>query len=188
MADQGQRTEKATPRRLDKARKEGRFAVSREMVSAVQFATFAACLSWAAHDWFYGWRKLALVVFSKQWQTEPTIASMTKLYRECVFDGFGSLAVPACLVLAAATATQLIMTRFGFAFSRMAPDVARLNGFTRLAELPKQAFPAFGQTVAVLLILALAIRTIVAGHAEMLFRLPFATIPAVARVAGDTVF
>jgi flagellar biosynthetic protein FlhB len=110
-----------------------------------------------------------------------------ELYREYVLDGLAPLAAPACLVLAAATATQLGMTRFGLAFARVAPDPARLNGFNRLAELPKQAFPAFGQTVAVLVILALAIRTIVTEHVDILFRLPFATVPAVARITGSTV-
>jgi flagellar biosynthetic protein FlhB len=187
MTDQAQRTEKPTPRRLEKARREGRFAVSRELTSAVQFAAFAACLSWGVRDWFYAWRRLAVGAFSQQSQVPPSVASMTELYRQYVLDGLAPLAVPACLVLAAATATQLVMTRFGFAFSRVAPDAARLNGFTRLAELPKQALPILGQTVAVLVILALAIRTIVTDHVDILFRLPFATVPAVARITGGTV-
>jgi flagellar biosynthetic protein FlhB len=187
MADQAQRTEKPTPRRLEKARREGRFAVSRELVSAVQFAAFAGCLSWAVRDWYLAWRRLAVTALSNQWQTPPDIPSMTQLYRQFVLDGLSPLAIPACLVLAAATATQLGMTRFGLAFSRLTLDPARLNGFARLAELPKQALPAFGQTIVILAVLALAIRTIVADHADILFRLPFATVPLVARVAGNTV-
>src|ERR1019366_5517173 len=42
MADTGQQTEKATPRRLEKARKEGNFPAAREFVSAVQFFAFVA--------------------------------------------------------------------------------------------------------------------------------------------------
>src|SRR5215472_14175526 len=99
MADQAQRTEKATPRRLEKARREGRFAVSRELVSAVQFAAFAACLSWGARDWFYAWRRLAVAAFSQQGQVNPSIASTTELYRQYVLDGLAPLAVPACLVV-----------------------------------------------------------------------------------------
>src|SRR5690242_19760771 len=40
MADGAQKTEKPTKRRLEKARSEGRFPVSREMVSAFQFVAF----------------------------------------------------------------------------------------------------------------------------------------------------
>src|SRR6516164_5492068 len=113
MADQAQRTEKPTPRRLEKARREGRFAVSRELVSAVQFAVFAACLSWGVRDWFYSWRRIAVAAFSNRWQTQPSVASAMELYREYVLDGLAPLAAPACLVLAAAATTQLSMTRFG---------------------------------------------------------------------------
>ena len=42
---QGERTEKATPRRLAKARREGNFAVSAVFVSAVQFAVAVAWLT-----------------------------------------------------------------------------------------------------------------------------------------------
>lgn len=45
MPDQGQRTEKPTKRKLDKARKEGQFPSSREFLAALQFLTFAALLS-----------------------------------------------------------------------------------------------------------------------------------------------
>src|SRR5690349_3096192 len=40
MADSSQKTEKPTKRRLEKARREGQFPVSREMVAAVQFLAF----------------------------------------------------------------------------------------------------------------------------------------------------
>ena len=45
MPDQGQRTEKATKRKLDKARREGQFPSSREFLAALQFLTFAILLS-----------------------------------------------------------------------------------------------------------------------------------------------
>ena len=40
MADQSQQTEKATPRRLEQARKEGNFPAAREFVAAIQFFAF----------------------------------------------------------------------------------------------------------------------------------------------------
>ena len=42
MADKSQQTEKATPRRLEKARKEGRFVSAREFVAGVQFLIFVS--------------------------------------------------------------------------------------------------------------------------------------------------
>src|SRR5580698_8380699 len=50
MADSS-KTEKPTSRRLEKARKEGQFASSRELVAAGQFLVFLAM----AQAWFSGW-------------------------------------------------------------------------------------------------------------------------------------
>ena len=45
MADQDQRTEKPTKRKLEKSRREGQFPASRELLAALQFLTFVALLS-----------------------------------------------------------------------------------------------------------------------------------------------
>ena len=44
MADQGQRTEKPTKRKIDKSRREGQFPASRELLAALQFLTFVVLL------------------------------------------------------------------------------------------------------------------------------------------------
>jgi flagellar biosynthesis protein FlhB len=187
MADQAQRTEKATPRRLEKARREGRFAVSREFVSAIQFATFVCCIGWTAPNWVHAWRNLAQSALSNAWRTEVTAASITRLCRDAVFASFAPLLLPACLVFVVTVLAQLGTTRFGMALSRLAPDLARLNGFSRLTELSKQALPTLGQTLAVMVVLGLAVRSIVADHLGALFQLPFATVDTVARTAGAAV-
>jgi flagellar biosynthetic protein FlhB len=187
MADQSQRTEKATPRRLEKARREGRFAVSRELVSAVQFLVFISCLGWAVPDWLRVWRNIALTAMTVNTHSAPTVTSIAHLYRNFVLQAFVPLAVPAALIVTTAVASQLAVTRFGFAFSRISPDVTRLNGFSRLADLPKQALPTLAQSLAVLIVVALAIRTIASDHLATLFRLPFATIHTIARTSADTV-
>ncbi len=187
MADQAQRTEKATPRRLEKARREGRFAVSREFVSAIQFTAFVCCIGWATPNWIHAWRNLAQSALSNAWRTDVTPASITRLCHDAVVAGFAPLLLPAGAVFVVAVAAQLGTTRFGLAVSRLAPDFARLNGFTRLTELPKQALPTLGQTLAVMLVLGLAIRSIVADHLGALFQLPFATVDTVARTAGAAV-
>jgi len=52
MADKGQRTEQPTERRIQKAREEGNFAVSKDLVSALQFAAFTALLTAFSAEWF----------------------------------------------------------------------------------------------------------------------------------------
>ena len=50
-ADSQSKTEKASPRRLQKARLEGKFPTSRELVAATQFIVFIVI----AFAWFPGW-------------------------------------------------------------------------------------------------------------------------------------
>ena len=50
MPDRSSQTEKATPRKLEKARKEGQFASARDFVAGVQFLIFVWILaSWSGH-------------------------------------------------------------------------------------------------------------------------------------------
>ena len=68
MADKSQRTEQPTPRRIQKARQEGRFAASREFVSAVQFLAFVLALAALGGAWVAGFgrtmRRLLLEAFA----------------------------------------------------------------------------------------------------------------------------
>lgn len=50
MADNGEKTEQPTAKRLLKARKEGQFPLAPQFVSAVQFTAFVMVLeSWGGH-------------------------------------------------------------------------------------------------------------------------------------------
>src|SRR5437667_4323160 len=51
MPNSSQKTEKPTPRRLEKARQDGEFPAAREFVSALQFITFISL----AAAYFPGW-------------------------------------------------------------------------------------------------------------------------------------
>ena len=51
MPDSSEKSEKASPQRLRKARKEGQFPVAREFVSAIQFYAFVALVA----VYFPGW-------------------------------------------------------------------------------------------------------------------------------------
>src|SRR5947209_3395191 len=51
MADNSQRTEQPTPRRLEKARKDGDFPAAREFVGALQFFAFISLAAAYFPDW-----------------------------------------------------------------------------------------------------------------------------------------
>ena len=76
MADRSNNTEKPTPRRLEKARKEGQVPVSGEFVGAIQFVTFVALLgAWGA--WlFHETRTILRVSIGYAFQTSFTPGSV----------------------------------------------------------------------------------------------------------------
>src|SRR5260370_42242369 len=59
MADQGQKTEKPTKRKVDKARSEGQFPSSREFLAALQFMTFVVLLAAGAIGFLAPTREMA---------------------------------------------------------------------------------------------------------------------------------
>lgn len=175
MSDQ--KTEQPTQRRLEKARKEGRFAVSREFVSATQFLLFAWMLSAFGGVWFDQLRqstrailKFAVSAAGRDLNRETILNEGWKLLR-------ADVAGPMCagMVLVAFTvSSQLFTTRLGFAPSKLAPDFGRLNPLPRLKGLPRQNLPILGQSVVLLPVFAWAVWALGKENLEVFERLPLA--------------
>ncbi len=72
MAEKGQRTEKPTPKRVEKARREGNFPAAREMVGALQFLTFASMLAAWGSSWILTMRD------TMRWLLERAFAAYKK--------------------------------------------------------------------------------------------------------------
>src|SRR3954471_6330281 len=113
MADKTQQTEKPTPRKLEKAHKEGHFPASREFVSALQFLTFVALLSSYGANWLSNLVETSRLVLRRGFHTELTPLAL----RDLILLMIRRLGVPmlyagATLVLAG-LAAQLAVTRLG---------------------------------------------------------------------------
>lgn len=156
MADRGQRTEQPTPQRLRKAREEGRFPVSREFVSAVQFAVFAALLTGTAPTWWPALRSRFRHLVELSFQIPPTGATLEWTLRTHLLPVAGALLFAGTAVIAAMLLAQLACTGFGLAPSKLAPSAARLNPVNNLREIPRRNWNAV-QEAALLLPLMLAI-------------------------------
>jgi flagellar biosynthetic protein FlhB len=186
MADRGQRTEKPTPRRLEKARKEGRFAVSRELVSAIQFLAVTALLAWLGGEWFARLRGSTRLGLEQAFREHLGAGDLLVLARQMLYRGFLPLAVGGAVLLGVTLAAQLGSTRMGVAAKRLAPDFNRLNPITRLRELPRQNWTSFRQTLLLFPLFALAVYAVVNNHLATLMALPLQGVAAGARqVAGS---
>lgn len=185
MAD-AQKTEQPTPRRLLKAREEGRFPVSREFVSAMQFLGFAALVTWTAETWFAGACRATRFLLKRAFQGDFTPGDAVVLFRSLIFTDMTPLLLAGGLLAVISVVSNLLVTRMGFAPSRIAPDFSRLDPISRLRQLPGQNFPLLLQAVVLLPVFGFAVYFVVKENLESYLALPLVGLQsAVSRVAAS---
>jgi flagellar biosynthetic protein FlhB len=159
MSDQ--KTEQATPRRLEKAREEGNFPVSAELLAALYLVTAIAIWTqqggrvWAALEQQI--RRGIETAFRTD--LSPLQAVREVLVPALPVAGFMALAGGALIVIA--IALQLGQTGFSLAPSRLAPDLNRLNPFPKLAQMPGQNAQQAFRALLLLPILGLLLEALV---------------------------
>jgi flagellar biosynthetic protein FlhB len=184
MADSGEKTEQATPRRLQKAREEGNYLQARIFVNALQFLTFVALL----HSWGPSWIRtiresmatlLEHGLDARLQANELMILGATLLARTMM-----PLLWLGGALLVITLAVQLGITRFGVTLKKLAPDIKRLNPISRLTQLPSQNIPAVLQAIAMIPVFGAAVYFIVRDRFETYLTLPLRSIPtAISEVA-----
>ena len=171
-ADQGQRTEQPTPKRLQKARKEGQFPSAPQLVSAVQFLAFVAVLAVWGGPWFNELCKLTRQALEAAFAPQPD-ARVVETGRYLMLGCLRLLAPAAGLLLVATLGMQLATTQLGVSLKKLAPDVQRLNPLARLRELPRQNLPALARALIMLPLFGLALWGIIRDNLAAYMALPF---------------
>lgn len=183
MADKGQRTEQPTPQRIRKAREDGRFPSSREMVFAVQFLAWILLLNTAGLWYPAAARTLRQMIVS-------AFANRDRLDVQALLH-VGSLPVQTVILLVAGLAiaalgllAHLGITGFGFAPAKAAPDFQRLNPVNTLRELPRRNMDNLTLAVLMLPLLLAALWWAVASRWEEFLRLPLLPLERGAAAVG----
>ena len=157
MHDQGQKTEKPTKRRLDKARREGQFPASREFLAALQFLTFTALLAAGASAFLEHAREMVRYFLAGAFHLQLTPHSVAGLYQRSVGHVFEPLIWMGVCLSTVALAAQLGSTRLGVSFEKLIPDPKKLNPLEKLRTVPPQNAASFFQALLFLPLLALAV-------------------------------
>jgi flagellar biosynthetic protein FlhB len=165
MADQGQKTEKPTKRKLDKARREGQFPASREFLAALQFLTFVVLLAAGVGGFLDRAREMARYFLAAAFHIELTPHSVAGLYIRSVGSIFQPLLPMGVCLMGVALAAQLGSTRLGVSLQKLAPDIKRLNPLQKIRNVPQQNLASFFQALLFLPLMALAVYTI--GRANL---------------------
>ena len=159
MAD-GQKTEKPTKRKLDKARREGQFPASRELLAALQFFTFVVLVGAGASGFIERTREMARYFLAAAFHIQITPHSVSGLYIRSVGRVFQPLLWMGACLTGVALAAQLGSTRLGVSLQKMAPDLKRLSPLQKIKNVPQQNVASFFQALLFLPLLAWAVYTI----------------------------
>jgi flagellar biosynthetic protein FlhB len=176
MADRSQQTEKATPRRIEKARREGRFPVSRDFVSALQFLAFIILLVGFGAKWFQSLRTSFRFLLAQAFRIELSPAELGRLLQILLARLFLPLLLAGGALMAITVLVQLGTTRVGFAAKKLAPDFTRLNPINRLKELPRQNLAQFFQALLLLPLFCGAVYAVARDNLGAFLHLPFAGV------------
>jgi flagellar biosynthetic protein FlhB len=181
-----QRSEKPTPRRIEKARREGHFPVSKDLVSAVHFMAFVAIFVSFGESWLARAREATRRLLTFAFRTEFDSGSLLRLLREVIVPVLTPLLVAGAFLLMLSLLAQLVTTRGGFSAKKLAPDLKRLNPLTRLKGMPGQNVPMFLQAVVLLPLFAFAVYMEIGHNLQAFLSLPMLTVQTgSARVAGS---
>jgi flagellar biosynthetic protein FlhB len=187
MADRSQQTEKPTLRRIEKARREGRFRTSRDLVAGVQFAVFVMLLAGSGAEWFARLRLSTRSLLAEAFRGELTVAEVLRITYLITSRDLLPFALGGGLLVAVTLTTQLAITRFGFASQKLLPDFKRLNVVSRLRELPRQNLTVFSQALLLLPLFGLAVYAVIRNNLHALVLLPLQSAEQGARQLASSI-
>jgi flagellar biosynthesis protein FlhB len=164
MADQGQRTEKPTKRKLEKSRREGQFPASKELLAALQFLTFVILLNSGGAGFLERVREAARYFLTAAFRVELTPRMVSRLYRDSLGHIFWPLLWGGCCLAGVSLAAQLASTRLGVSLKNLAPNPKRLNPLEKIKNVPRQNVASLLQALIFLPLLALAVYKIERGN------------------------
>ncbi len=186
MADQGQRTEKPTKRRLDKSRREGQFPASRELLAGLQFFTFVILLITGGGAFFERTRDMVRYLLVASFHIVVTPRAVVRMYRDLLGQVFTPLLWMGASLTAVALTVQLGSTRLGLSLHNLAPDPNRLNPLAKLRSVPRQNAAAFLQALLFLPLLALAVYKIAGANLAAYAGLAREGLQPALRTVGDS--
>ena len=184
MPDKSSRTEAPTPRRLEKARKEGQFPSAKEFVSALQFVALLGVAAVGSGPWLAAFRETARSLLRLAFAAELKPQDLTRAAWQVFLRVGLPLVWGGVAVVAATLAIRLATTRFGISLKRLAPDPARLNPLSRLRDLPRQNLPATLQAAILLPMFLWAVYTIARDKMDLFLALPLRSVESGGAVLG----
>lgn len=149
MAD-AQHTEKPTQRRLDRARREGNFPSSREFLGAAHFAGAVTLVALFSGDFLTRLMRLTHDLLTLAFRPQLDQRGIVAVARNLIAPDLLPLILGGLALAAVVIGVQLGTTKLGISLKKLAPDLKRLNPWSRLQGLPGQNLPMLVQAMLLL--------------------------------------
>lgn len=189
MPDNSEKTEKATPHRLKKAREEGQFPAAREFVSAFQFFAYVTLAGAYFPQWIGTVQSAVRLGLRQAFSEGPSPANLTPgdlvtMMLRLSNAVLRPLAMLGLAMLAVTVFFQLISTNMGFSFARLAPRFDRLNGFQKLKDMPGNNLWSFFQAVVMIPVIFFLTWSMLRGRLPDLLHLTMLPVVRAAAMTG----
>ena len=175
MADSN-KTEKPTARRLTRARNEGQFIVSRDMITAAQFLGFVLLLGSVFPAWFTAMKTMVHESLAVAFRNELGPSKLPNVGRALLDRAFLPLAGLAAISICSALAAHLLVTRGGISFKKFQPDFGRFNPVAKIRRIVGQGPTSALQAIAMLAVFGATIYYVMRSNASVFLSLPFASL------------
>ena len=176
MSQSSERTEKATPRRLQKARREGQVASSRDFVSGLQFAVFAILLAQAGPRLFASLKEGAHALITQAFRTDLGEAGLLQVLQNAFSWTLVPLATAGAILVLSGLLIQLSSTGFVMSLHRMAPKGVNFDPISKFKSAAQRGTTSAIQAVLLVIVFGLTIYWVISANASQLYALPLSNL------------
>jgi len=148
----GERTEKATPHRLLKARREGQFASSHDFVAGLQFTVFVILLVESGQRLVGHLSDATRKLFTEAFRQDLSPGTLIQTVHQSFSDTLTPLVTTGAILVVTGLAFQLSSTGFAMSLQRLAPKPSNFNVLSKLKSIPQRGFASALQAIALLLV------------------------------------
>lgn len=184
MAAKEQRTEQPTQRRLEKARREGNFPSSRELVSAIVFLAAVWVVTAGFPQGLEASKRSIEHLLRAAFEGELTPAKMVRLCFWLAIHYLPPFALAGLFLAGLAVLASWLSTGMGLAWKKLIPQLARLDPVPRLRRMPSQNLSALLEALLVLPAFGLVLYLLLKEQGSALMSLPLMPYWQGAAVAG----
>jgi flagellar biosynthetic protein FlhB len=175
MADSS-KTEKPTSRRLEKARKDGQFASSRELLAAGQFLVFLTIVQLWFPGWLSGMKEMLGLSLTRAFHANLDLTTLPGIFWALLQRAFVPLSVLAGLTAVTTFGLHLAVTQMGLSLQKLTPDITRLNPVNKIKQMARQGPSALVQAALMLVVFGSTIYLIAKQNADIFLALPFTNL------------